>query len=114
LFSGFFAPLSTGIAGPFKAGSTVPLKWQLKNAGGYSVGGVSSIVSIQMGYNGDCAGSTDDAPVAADSPGNSGLRFDGTTFGFNWKTPSGAPAGCYSVLIGLDDGSTHSQIVTLK
>jgi len=113
VFNGFFAPLSTGIAGPFKAGSTVPLKWQLKNESGAVVGSLGSIKSIQMAYNGDCAGSPEEAPVVADSPGSSGLRFDGTQFGFNWKTPSGA-TGCFSVLVGLDDGTTHSQIVTLK
>jgi len=114
VFNGFLAPMSPGIAGPFKAGSTVPLKWQLNNASGGAVGSLSSIKSVQMAYNGDCAGSPDQPPIVADSPGNSGLRFDGTQFGFNWKTPSGAPAGCYSVLVGLDDGTTHSQIVTLK
>ena len=114
VFNGFFAPLGPGNSGPFKAGSTVPLKWQLKNAGGAAVGSLISVTSIQMAYNAACTGSADDATVVADSPGNSGLRFDGTTFGFNWKTPSWAPAGCYSVLVGLDDGSSHSQIVTLK
>jgi predicted extracellular nuclease len=114
VFNGFFAPLSPGIAGPFKAGSAVPLKWQLKNGSGSAVGSLSSIKSIQMAYNGDCAGSPDDAPVVADSPGSSGLRFDGTQFGFNWKTPNSASAGCYSIMVGLDDGSTHSQIVILK
>ena len=39
----------------------------------------ASIKSIQMAYNGDCMGNPDDEPIAADSPGNSGLRFDGTT-----------------------------------
>ena len=113
LFSGFFAPLSTGNAGPFKAGSTVPLKWQLKNASGAVVGSLSSIHSIQMAYKGDCMNGQDDGPIVADSPGNSGLRFDGTQFGFNWKTP-GTATGCFSVLVGLDDDSTHSQTVMLK
>lgn len=113
VFDGFFAPMSPGIAGPFKAGSTIPLKWRLNNASGASIGSLSSIKSIQMAYNGECPASPDQPPVVAESPGSSGLRFDGTQFGFNWKTPSGA-AGCFTVLVGLDDGSTHSQFVTLK
>jgi hypothetical protein len=67
-----------------------------------------------MAYNGNCAGNPDATPLVVDSPGNSGLRWDGMQFIFNWKTPDGAAPGCYSILVGLDDNSTHSQIVILK
>jgi uncharacterized protein len=116
LFNGFFSPLGAGISGPFQTGSTVPLKWQVKNANGAFISSVSAIQSVQMAYNGSCAGNSEDAPVVADSPGSSGLRYDAgsNVFLFNWKTPKGAPAGCYSIGIVLDDGSTHSAIVVLK
>ena len=116
VFTGFFAPFSTGISGPFKAGSTVPLRWQVKSAIGAYISSLSAISSVQIAYNGDCAGVADGSPISADAPGNSGLRYDSTTnaFQFNWQTPRGATAGCYDVQVLLDDGSIHASTVILK
>src|SRR6185503_19163487 len=115
VFSGFLS-FSSGISGPFKAGSAVPVKWQLKNAQGGAIGSLSAITSVQFIYGGACGKGFDGEAIIAGSPGNSGLQYDlgAQQFQFNWKTPSDATPGCYSFQLTLDDGTTHSAVVTLR
>ncbi|HWR13971.1 MAG TPA: PxKF domain-containing protein [Terriglobales bacterium] len=112
-WSGFLAPVN-GI-GPYKAGSTLPLKWMLKNGQGGNGGNLSSITSLQIAYNGDCAGVADGEPFDPGTPGASSLMYDSTTglFHFNWQTKGVAP-GCYSILLGFDDGKTQNTVVKLR
>jgi len=52
-------------------------------------------------------------PLDITAAGNSGLQFDQNTFQFNWKT-SGLPAGCYAVLVSLDDGTKKTVFLSLR
>lgn len=105
-WSGFLPPISNGSI--HQAGSTIPLKWTLAGAGN-----LSSVLSLTAAVNPDCAGPAEGAPFAITSPGNSPFTFIGGQFHINWQT-KGVSAGCYSILIGLDDGTTRSTIVQFK
>jgi hypothetical protein len=115
VFKGFFPPFTGGVFGPFKAGSTIPVIWQLKSASGSFVGSLSAITAIQFARNLDCSGAAEGTPIEADAPGHSGLIYDRflNVYDFNWKTPRDA-SGCYTVQVVLDDGTSHGSIVRLK
>jgi len=112
-FGGFGSPLNSG--GPFKSGSTVPVKFQLANGLGALITSTSAITAIQYSWNADCAGAPEGGWQTAASTGGSKLRFDATDlqFVFNWKT-NGIAAGCYTLGVKLDDTTTRSLIVRVK
>ena len=108
-FGGFLPPAGN----PAKAGSTIPLKWALLDGSGHIVGSLASIISLQVAPS-DCVTVGPPAQNAA-ATGGTTLRFDPASgqFHFNWSTKGMTP-GCYGVLLGLDDGSSKSLIVTLR
>ncbi|MGI9102170.1 MAG: PxKF domain-containing protein [Terriglobales bacterium] len=116
MFGGFLAPLAPGAwAGDFKLGSTIPVKWQLGNANGGFISSLSSVQSLQIAFSGDCGSYSESGAVDPGSSGTTGLRYDatGNQFVFNWQT-RGLAAGCYSLVLKLDDGSVHSTAVNLR
>jgi hypothetical protein len=115
-FIGFLPPLSpNAFSGVFKQGSTIPIKWQLKDANGNFVGTLSTIASLQIDSVA-CDGTADNTPpFDPGSSGNTGLRYDTSAnqYIFNWQT-KGLVAGCYNVVLRLNDNTTHSTRVQLK
>ncbi len=111
LFNGFFSPVSTNKT--FKLGSTVPLKWTLQNAQQTFIASFSSIAAVQVAPDPSCSAGDEGIAFDAGSAGNSGLQFQDNTFQFNWKT-TGLAAGCYAVIVSLDDGSRQKAFVTLR
>src|SRR5437588_1544944 len=111
-FTGFLPPLNSG--GEYKLGSTIPVKWQLRDANGNNINRLNAVQSLQLSYDGFCSAESG-AAVDLGGSGNTGLRYDasGNQFIFNWQT-KGLPAGCYSVLLSLDDSTVHSAMVSLK
>jgi hypothetical protein len=99
-FGGFLPPLViNGVGnGLFKAGSTIPVKFQLTNYDGNPVGTATGTASI------------DTSPVAS-----AAIRYDATAMQYiaNLKTPKGV-TGDYTITVNLDDGSTPTISVTLK
>lgn len=107
-FSGFLPPLDT--PRPFKAGSTVPVKWTLTDVSGVPTTALSAIRSLQI-TGGACGGNAASEALDLGSSGNTELRYAGSQFLFNWQT---GPAGCYQLLLTLDDNTVHSVALTLK
>jgi predicted extracellular nuclease len=105
-WSGFLPPVSNG--GIHNAGSTIPLKWTLAGAGN-----MTSVATLTAAANIDCAGPAEGVPFAIQTPGNSPFTFINGLFQVNWQT-KGLSAGCYSLLLTLDDGTTRSTIVQLR
>jgi len=108
-FSGFLQPINdtahTQLAmSVFKAGSTVPTKFQLLNASG----GVVQSASLPLWVTPVKIGTTSqpiDESVYTDPP-SSGLtfRWDGSQYIYNWQTPKD-PGGLYRICAKFDDGS---------
>ncbi|HEX5333378.1 MAG TPA: HYR domain-containing protein [Cellulomonas sp.] len=113
-WTGFFAPVDNAILNGMKAGSTAPMKWQISNqAGGY----VSDLTIVSKTTSGVAMCSTgalvDDLEVYA--TGGTQLRYDSTAhqFIYNWQSPK-KPGTCYTITIGLTDGTSHSATFQLK
>jgi len=112
-FSGFGPPLGNGVA--VKGGSTVPVKFQVRDWNGNIVTSTSVITDIQLARNasrsGDPTGEWEDAAPTGDTI----LRFDSVSnqFIFNWKT-TGLSAGCYTFAVITADTLAHTAMVTIK
>jgi hypothetical protein len=119
-FDGFLQPIndtahqvgaSTSV---FKAGSTVPVKFQLKNAAGTAVQASSAPVWMTPVKGSAMSVPVDEAvfTVAADS----GLtyRYDATAaqYIYNWKT--GVGGNYWRIGVTLDDGQTYYTNIGLR
>ena len=103
-----------------KGGNTVPLKFNVFNA----VGGTEQqTVAAAFGTTGGfaayqlptCSGgyTDDEVPLTDLSAGGTELRYDGTQFIQNWKTPTTAGA-CYEAMMTAQDESSISALFKLK
>jgi len=102
---GFYAPVDMGgVYNTVKGGSTVPLKFELFS-GATELTDTSAIKSLTATKSTCAAGATEDA-IEVTATGGTSLRYDSTggQFIYNWKTPTGA--GCYTVTMTAQDGST--------
>ncbi len=123
-FDGFLQPINdTGhaqLCGPncvvsiFKGGSTIPVKFQLKDANGVVVQSVSLPVWVTP-QRGAATNAVVDESVYTDpaSTGNT-FRLDGSQYIYNWST-KGFTAGYYwRIGVRLDDGQTYYVIIGLR
>lgn len=115
-FVGFLSPIvNAACSGPpervFKAGSTVPVKFQLFDAGGAVVGTARPTISATR-VGGDPLGDTIDLGTGVGDTGNL-FRFDPTAgqYIFNLDTKVLTPTGSWCITATLDDRSTHSVVI---
>jgi hypothetical protein len=104
-FSGFLAPLSKSTS---NLGSTIPIKWQLKDYKGDFIDDLNTVRSLLVGpVGGQLA-----APTAN---GGTVLRNDTASnqYIFNWKT-TGLKTGNYTISLCLSDGTVQTTQVMLK
>jgi len=85
-FNGLMAPYATPEEKKFKAGRTIPLKWQYTNFDGNVVDSFDAYPVVEFQFAG--AGSGDGILELTEDPGESGLRYDSDakTWQFNWQT----------------------------
>jgi hypothetical protein len=100
-----------------KAGSTIPVKWQIPDGnGGYvsDLGIVLSIMTQQVACSDFSSGLSD--PVETVTAGESGLRYDfaKNQFIYNWKTQKAWTGKCFTLMLALNDGSIHKANFSLK
>lgn len=121
-WSGFTQPIDDPVATPgisasiFKAGSTVPVKFMLKDTAGASIQATSLPLWIQPVREGSLTGSVDE-PVYSDAATTGTLfRWDEAAkqYMYNWKTKGLTPGYWYRISTQLDDGTTRSVRVGLK
>ena len=104
-FAGFQAPVDAAKVNVAKAGSTVPVKWQLFDRDGSPVADPASFVSVTFR-----SGSCDDAPsdIIEYTAPSAGLQYQGDgRWHLGWKT-SKSWTGCGDLVLRLDDGSVHT------
>jgi HYR domain len=104
LTGGLLPPVGKpGVINGVKAGSTVPLKWQVRNAaGGYITS--TSIVSAFVLTRINCLTASSLDPVDFTTTGATVLRVSDNQFIQNWQTPN-KPGNCYRVDIVFVGGS---------
>jgi hypothetical protein len=112
--------VSEAVWNTIKGGQTVPLKFNIyRGVGGAQVTTVAEAFSTPafgVYQLTSCSGAPTEDPVDGDlSTGGTELRWDGTQFIQNWKTPkvSGADL-CYRAVITAKDGSTISAFFKVK
>jgi len=89
-------PWSPAVA--FKAGSTIPLKWQYTDY--YNQVVDSTYADPRAAVYGYCTDTTNNEPIlAVEDAGVSGYRYDpvSKTWHFNWKTSKNMAGGCFSI-----------------
>ena len=116
-WDGFLAPIDNRgdqDANVFKAGSTVPVKFELKNTSGDIV----QAIADPLWMNPQQLGPISDIPNESniDDPQESGETFKktGKQYLYNWKTEGYTPGYWYRVYVKLDDGTIYYVTVGLK
>jgi hypothetical protein len=104
-FGGFLAPLRSSLA--LGLNRTVPIKFQLTDYNGAFVSSLSAVTSLIV-LNAQATNVLTNASSTA-------LRYDTTAnqFVVNWQT-KGQPAGTYTVVLSLADGTTDIKTVQLS
>jgi hypothetical protein len=115
--NGFYSPVSMPENGVpvwnvVKGGSTVPLKFNIYSSTVEQTY-VSAVKSLAIATASCTPGETTALTNAVDSTGNTSLRYDGTQFIQNWKTPKQAGL-CYAARMTAADGSSITAYFKTK
>lgn len=99
-----------------KAGSTIPVKWQLPDGNGSFISNLSAVKTLQFQQS-NCQGlSALENAVTTESSGSTGLHYDTSEniFIYNWKTDKSMVGKCYTLNLNLNDGNSYKANFTLK
>jgi hypothetical protein len=115
---GFYSPVTPSTpANPIwnvvKGGSTVPLKFEIfAGANGAEQTSLSAIKSMWLQPVSCTAGTAVSVETQLDNTGGTSLRYDGSQFIQNWKTPTGA--GCFVVTMTAADNTAINAYFRIK
>ncbi|MBA2303760.1 MAG: MBG-2 domain-containing protein [Acidobacteria bacterium] len=122
LWNGFLQPINdtahdahtTALYSSFKAGQTIPVKFELRNASGQIITQTENPVFNRTARMGACSvvGDLEEAvyPVAPDSDGL--FKLTGSQYNYGWSTKGLVP-GLYQIYANLADGTTRSVYICL-
>ncbi len=119
-FDGFLQPVNdtahqigTSIS-VFKAGSTIPVKFQLKKADGTVVQAITAPVWLTPVKGSSMSLPVDETAYTASGDSGSSYRYDATAqqYIYNWKTGTGG--NYYRIGVTLDDGQTYYVNIGLR
>ena len=119
-FDGFLQPINdtahqTGTSiSVFKAGSTIPVKFQLKKADGTVVQAITAPVWLTPVKGSSMSLPVDETAYTASGDSGSTYRYDATAqqYIYNWKTGTGG--NYYRIGVTLDDGQTYYVNIGLR
>ena len=117
-WSGFLQPVTNtahdlGSASTFKAGSTVPMKFVLKDAGGAVRQAAYAPLWLAPVDLGTAATGSGIATADAGTVGGS-YKSDGGQYVYTWQTPKSGAGHYYRVGVQLDSGYVYTTIITLS
>lgn len=112
-WTGVLQPINADNSSIFKAGSTIPVKFQLTGASAGYPGLVAHISCFKISNN--VVGSVNEAATNVGGDTGNTFRYDPTSdqYIYNWTT-KGLTAGTYRIVIDLGDCCTHTVDVMLK
>lgn len=124
-FAGFLQPIndtghvtcgSTCPVSIFKAGSTIPVKFQLTDANGHIVQASTLPLWITPQQLGPMSASIDELAYTDQPTSGSTYRWDSTSqqYIYNWGTPKNGAGYYWKIGVKLDDGTTYMVIVGLR
>ncbi|WP_344255852.1 OmpL47-type beta-barrel domain-containing protein [Terrabacter carboxydivorans] len=118
-FDGFLQPIndtahqvgtSTSV---FKAGSTIPVKFQLMNAAGQAVQSATAPVWLTPVKGGAMSLPICETVQTVTADSGSTFKYDTGQYIYNWKTPS-TGGNYYQIGVKLDDGQTYYVNIGLR
>jgi hypothetical protein len=120
-FDGFLQPINdtahqVGVStSVFKAGSTVPVKLQLKDANGKVVQSAAAPVWITPVRGSATSAPVDEASYPATADSGAAYRYDATAqqYIYNWKTAN-TGGNYWRIGVKLDDGQTYYVNIGLR
>jgi hypothetical protein len=98
----------------FKAGSTVPVKFQLKRANGTIITPASAPIWLTPVKGSATAASVDESVYAVTATSGGTYRADGDQWIYNWNTKGLAAGFYYRIGVKLDDGQTYYVNIGLR
>jgi hypothetical protein len=113
-FGGILQPINANGSSIFKAGSTVPVKFQLKDSAGTFIS--TAVASLSYAKMTDNVFGTDAKAVSTSAATTGSLfRYDSISnqYIFNFST-KGLTAGTYQLTVKLDDTKTYTVQISLK
>jgi hypothetical protein len=106
-------PTATTVWNTIKGGQAVPLKFEIfVSVGGAERMDLTDVASFTIAQFSCSSGAYED-PVDFTTPGNTELRYTGSEFHQNWKTPTGVNK-CYRATMTASDGSHLSAFFKTK
>jgi len=103
--------LSTSV---FKAGSTVPVKFQLTRSDGTVITPTSAPIWLTPVRGSATAASVDESVYSDTATAGGVYRFDGQQWIYNWSTKGLASGFYYRIGVKLDDGQTYYVNIGLR
>jgi hypothetical protein len=100
----------------FKGGSTVPVKFQLKNASGQVVQASSAPIWLTPAKGNLTTSSVNEESFATTGDSGSTFRWDssGQQYIYNWNTSSTQAGYYWKISVKLDDGTTYYTEIGLR
>ncbi|MDO8521232.1 MAG: PxKF domain-containing protein [bacterium] len=121
-FSGFLQPINDTAYHPelvpsvFKGGSTIPVKFQLKNGDGVFIQASTSPRWLTPELLVPMSSTADEPVSTASATNGDAYRWDSTDqqYLYNWSTKEVLRGYWYRIFAKLDDGETYSVVVGLR
>jgi hypothetical protein len=98
----------------FKAGSTVPVKFQLKKGDGTVVQSAQPIVFYTPVKGVKTSESVDESVYSDPPDSGSTYRWDGNQYIYNWKTSSNMGGYYYRLTVKFEDGTSYYVDIGLR
>ena len=95
-----------------RAGRTVPVKYELRDALGAFITDVESFASLTSGAMVCDAAAPEVEVEATDAAGSTTIHYDAAAnqFVYNWKTNAAWAGSCRALQLTLDDGTAHLAV----
>jgi pimeloyl-ACP methyl ester carboxylesterase len=121
-WSGFLQPVNDTAYNPtqtfsvFKGGSTVPVKFQLKNASGTTIQASTLPLWLSPQQGSPMSATVDESTYSDPATSGTTFKWDATSsqYVYNWSTKGLATGYWYRIYAKLDDGITQSVLVGLR
>jgi hypothetical protein len=112
-FTGFLPPVDNApIVNQVKAGSAVPVKFQLGGDQGTAIFGSGSPASVPV----DCDSQAASDAIEETTDSTSGLHYDAgtSTYNYVWKTNAAWSGSCRMLTLKFADGSSKQALFAFK
>jgi hypothetical protein len=98
----------------FKAGQTIPMKFQLKNAAGQLIQAGTAPKWLTPVKGSSMAAAVNETAYSASGDSGSTYRWDGSQYIYNWNTSSSQAGFYWRAGVALDDGQTYYVNIGLR